>query len=112
MDKTKAVLLTLVLTLIFCGWLANSSIQGHLRTIGLLRSSIVEARQLLESPIKDLDAKAVNHPAWLTDSTISRGSLQEIKKEIENAQMILENAQNSLEGNGEEDYSTYDPYFN
>lgn len=76
MDKTKAILATFVITLALSGWLANSSIQSHLKTIGLLRSSIIEARHLLESPNK---------------------------ADIEYARVILENAQNSLERNGDED---------
>jgi len=70
MDKTKSILATFVITLIFCGWFANSSIQSHLKTIGLLRSSIIEARHLLESSNK---------------------------KDIEYARVILQNAQSSLE---------------
>lgn len=100
MKKTEVVFVTIIITTIFYGWIGYSMSQNYLKDIGNLRGSIIEARKLLNSPIENL-GKEASHSGWL-DSNISKKTLLEIKEEIENAQIILENAQNSLEWSGEE----------
>lgn len=100
MKKTEAVFATIIITTVFYGWIGYSMSQSYLKDIGSLRGSIIEARKLLNSPIENLDKEA-SHASWL-DSTISKKTLLDTKKEIEDAQIILENAQNSLEWRGED----------
>ncbi|TGE38699.1 hypothetical protein E4K67_04215 [Desulfosporosinus fructosivorans] len=97
--KYDAIFITLLITTIFYLLIGYSSSQKHLKDIGRLRGSIIESRHLLDSPIQKLDEEA-RHTNWLDDSSISKKTLSEIKQEIEYAQIILENAQNSLEDRG------------
>ena len=101
MKKTEAVFATIIIATIFYGWMGYSMSRSYLKDIGSLRGSIIEARQLLNTPIKNLDDESGN-TKWLTDSTVSKTTSLEIKKQIEYAQIILENAQNSLERSREE----------
>lgn len=100
MKKTEAIFVTLIITTIFYGWMGYSMSQNYLKDIGNLRGSIIEARKLLNTPIENL-SKEASRSGWL-DSNISKKTLLEIKEEIEYAQIILENAQSSLEWSGEE----------
>lgn len=96
MRKYNSIFITFLVTTTFYLLIGYFSGQEHLKDIGSLRSSIIESRNLLNSPIEKLDEEA-RHTGWLIDSTISKKTLLEIKEEIEYAQIILENAQNSLE---------------
>ena len=83
MNKNGVIFL--IAWLLLCGWISTSNNKSNLADTESLRSSIIEARYLLNSPNKE---------------------------DREYGKIILENAQNSLERSKNEDYSTYDPYFN
>ena len=83
MNKNGVIFL--IAWLLLCGWISTSNNKIDLADTEGLRSSIKEARYLLDSPSKE---------------------------DREYGKIILKNAQNSLIGNGNEDYSAYDPYFN
>ena len=58
MSKYNTIFITFLATTVFYGLITYSMDIGRSKDIGSLRGSIIEARKLLDAPIKKLDEEA------------------------------------------------------